>query len=53
MAAMGSVDRVIEPAGGEIARYFDAKYEVFLRMHDDQVAYRKVMGQSGESGSSG
>jgi FGGY-family pentulose kinase len=43
MGAMSVADRVIEPAGGEVAKYFDAKYAVFLRMHDDQLAYRAMM----------
>jgi ribulose kinase len=46
MGAMSVADRVIQPAGGEVARYFDAKYAVFLRMHDDQVAYRGLMGRA-------
>ncbi|MFT3765295.1 MAG: FGGY-family carbohydrate kinase [Minicystis sp.] len=43
MAAMNRAGRVIEPAGGAIGRYFDAKYRVFHRMHDDQLAYRALM----------
>jgi FGGY-family pentulose kinase len=43
MRAMSAADRVIEPRGGEVARYFDAKYRVFLRMHEDQMAYRQMM----------
>jgi FGGY-family pentulose kinase len=43
MGAMSAADRVIEPTGGEAAKYFDAKYAVFLRMHDDQLAYRALM----------
>jgi ribulose kinase len=45
MGAMSAADRVIEPApaGGAVARYFDAKYAVMLRMHDDQLAYRERM----------
>jgi ribulose kinase len=48
MTAMSASDRVIEPApaGSAVGRYFDAKYAVFLRMHDDQVAYRAFMGLS-------
>ena len=31
-------------AGGEVVRrYHDAKYAVFRRMHDDQMAYRALM----------
>jgi ribulose kinase len=43
MRAMSAADRVIEPSGGAAAAYFDAKYRVFLRMHDDQMAYRATM----------
>ena len=31
------------PAGGEVAEFHDAKHRVFLRMHDDQMAYRELM----------
>jgi hypothetical protein len=40
---MSASDRVVPPTAGETARYFDAKYAVFLRMHDDQLAYRRLM----------
>ncbi len=43
MAAMNRAGRVIEAAGGEVGRYFDAKYRVFHRMHEDQLAYRAIM----------
>lgn len=43
MAAMNRAGRVIAPAGGEVGRYFDAKYRVFRRLHDDQLAYRALM----------
>ena len=43
MAAMNRVDRVIAPAGGEVGGYFDRKYAVYQRMHDDQLAYRGIM----------
>jgi len=47
MASMNRAGRVIEPAGDasepEARRYFDAKYRVFLRLHDDQIAYRALM----------
>ncbi len=45
MAAMTRPGRVVEPtgpAGGAVARFHDAKYAVFQRMHDDQLAYREV-----------
>jgi FGGY-family pentulose kinase len=43
MGAMTRAGRVIEPAGGEVARFHEAKHRVFLRMHDDQLAYRELM----------
>ncbi len=46
MAAMSRAGRVIEPAGGAVRRYHDAKYAVFQRMHEDQVAYRGLMRDS-------
>ncbi|HEX4260642.1 MAG TPA: FGGY-family carbohydrate kinase [Acetobacteraceae bacterium] len=44
MRAMTRVRAVIEPAGGAARSYHDAKYAVFQRMHDDQIAYRALMG---------
>jgi FGGY-family pentulose kinase len=43
MGAMTRAGRVIRPASGEVARFHDAKHRVFLRMHDDQMAYREQM----------
>jgi FGGY-family pentulose kinase len=43
MGAMNRAGRIIEPAGGAVRRYFDARYRVFHRMHDDQLAYRALM----------
>lgn len=43
MAAMNRAGRVIDPEGGAARRYFDAKYRVFHRMHEDQLAYRALM----------
>jgi hypothetical protein len=34
---------VIEPATGDTARFHEAKHRVFLRMHEDQLAYRELM----------
>ncbi|HEY2511253.1 MAG TPA: FGGY-family carbohydrate kinase [Polyangiaceae bacterium] len=47
MHTMSAADRIIEPSGGAVGRYFDAKYAVFLRMHDDQLAYRRAMEAAG------
>ncbi len=44
MAAMNASGRTIEPAGGDVRRFHEAKYQVFLRMYEDQVAYRELMG---------
>lgn len=44
MAAMTRTSRVIEPTRGDVATFHDKKHRVFLRMHDDQLAYRALMG---------
>lgn len=46
MGAMSEADRVIEPAGGAVAEYHAAKHRVFLRMYEDQMAYRALMGEA-------
>jgi FGGY-family pentulose kinase len=43
MQAMTRAGRVVEPSRGEVARFHEAKHRVFLRMHDDQMAYRELM----------
>ena len=43
MRTMSGAGQVVAPAGGAVARYHDHKYQVFLRMHDDQVAYAQLM----------
>jgi FGGY-family pentulose kinase len=43
MRAMTAAERVVEPSGGAVAALHDAKHRVFLRMHDDQLAYREMM----------
>jgi FGGY-family pentulose kinase len=42
MARMSTVARVVEP-NPETRRFHEAKHRVFLRMHDDQLAYRSEM----------
>ena len=42
-AAMSAAGQVIEPGAGAIARYHAAKYAVFRRLSEDQVAYRTLM----------
>ncbi len=43
MAAMNAAGQAISPSGGDTARYHAAKYAVFGRMYDDQMAYRSLM----------
>lgn len=43
MTAMSSSSRTIEPTGGEAAAFHDQKHRVFLRMYEDQLAYRALM----------
>lgn len=43
MGAMTRAGRVIDPAGGPVRAFHDAKYAVFHRMHADQLAYRSLM----------
>ncbi|MBT3361759.1 MAG: FGGY-family carbohydrate kinase [Rhodospirillales bacterium] len=45
MGAMNHAGAVIEPSGGEIARYHAAKHRVFARMYDDFMACREIMAQ--------
>lgn len=47
MGAMSAAGAFIEPERGAVAAYHDAKYRVFHRMYEDQLAYRSIMaGQS-------
>jgi FGGY-family pentulose kinase len=46
MGSMNAAGQVIEPAAGEVRRFHDAKFEVFLRMYEDQLAYRKCIDES-------
>jgi len=43
MAAMCHAGAIVEPAGGAVADYHSKKHDVFLRMYDDQMAYRALM----------
>jgi FGGY-family pentulose kinase len=43
MGAMNEAAAVIEPTGGDVARFHQAKHRVFQRMHDDQLEYRSIM----------
>jgi FGGY-family pentulose kinase len=43
MAAMNQNERIVEPTRGDVAAYHQKKHGVFLRMYDDQMAYRALM----------
>ncbi|MBW2461526.1 MAG: FGGY-family carbohydrate kinase [Deltaproteobacteria bacterium] len=43
MGAMSAAGETIEPGGPEVRAYHDRKHAVFLRMYDDQMAYRNLM----------
>lgn len=45
MAAMASTDKVIEP-DLRAAKFHEKKHKVFLRMYEDQMAYRSLMEES-------
>jgi hypothetical protein len=44
MAQMNQVERVVTPGAAEVQAFHRQKHAVFLRMHDDQLAYRALMG---------
>ena len=44
MAAMTRAAIAVRPSGGAVRAYHDAKYAVFQRLYDDQLAYRRLMG---------
>ncbi|EAQ79657.1 FGGY-family carbohydrate kinase [Blastopirellula marina] len=43
MAAMSGASQILPPTSGATAEYHRAKYEVFRRLHADQLAYRQLM----------
>jgi len=43
MRAMNAAGRIVAPARGAAARFHDAKYRVFHRMHRDFLAARRLM----------
>jgi len=43
MASLSAAGEVIEPAGGAIRAFHDAKYRIFQRMYADQMAYRQLI----------
>jgi FGGY-family pentulose kinase len=47
MAAMSGRNRQITPAQGAVRRFHDAKYRLFHRLYEDQLAYNSIMQQTG------
>jgi FGGY-family pentulose kinase len=45
MKSMNAVGNRIYPGGRAVAEYHTQKYRVYRRMYEDQIAYRKVMGE--------
>jgi FGGY-family pentulose kinase len=45
MGAMSEAGKIVEPAGGAVKAFHDKKHEVFLRMYEDQMAYRRIMAE--------
>ena len=43
MGAMSGSSAVVTPTHGEVARYHEKKHQVFLRLYEDQMAYRALM----------
>jgi len=43
MSAMSGAGAVVTPRTGAVQSYHDAKYRVFLRQYEDQLAYRELM----------
>ncbi len=44
MSAMSKPGRIIQPdAATPVRSFYDAKYTVYRRLHDDQLAYRELM----------
>lgn len=43
MAAMTASGKTVDPSDGDVKAFHDRKHRVFLRMYDDQMAYRAMM----------
>ncbi|MBI1246329.1 ribulokinase [bacterium] len=43
MSTMSGVDQILQPATGTTQGYHEAKYKIFRKMYEDQMAYRKLM----------
>jgi FGGY-family pentulose kinase len=50
MKSMNAVGNRIYPGGRAAAEYHTQKYKVYRHMYEDQIAYRKVMGEFRELG---
>ena len=44
MSTMNGAQTVVAPGSSEVRAYHDQKHRTHLRMHDDQLAYRALMG---------
>jgi len=45
MESMNRAGKRVLPQQGKIREFHDRKYKVFLRMYEDQLAYRELMGR--------
>lgn len=43
MGAMSAADKIVHPEKGVISDYHRAKHQVFMRLYEDQLAYRELM----------
>lgn len=46
MTAMSRTGEEISPAGGAVAAFHVAKHQVFQRLYEDQMAYRRLIGET-------
>ncbi len=53
MSAMSRAGQTIEPSGGAVVQYHNAKHAVFRRMYEDQLAYRRLLDDGARSGAEG
>ncbi len=44
MSAMSCSGQTIQPSTGKVKTYHSAKHRVFMKMYEDQIAYRGLMG---------
>lgn len=47
MENMNHAGNIIEPQNGQLAEYHDAKYRIFHKMYQDEIAYFDIMEDSG------